>query len=643
MNIPSGAVSRHAVALAFLPLFWLYTTLATADPDTPTTPKDITSTFQILQAPWGALTPADFFDGSATDRLTPLNPPANVSILGQDTWLYSTLDSRPPSGILEIPGQLFNHVDIWFRFPDGRVLHDKAGDRNPYIDRTVKHANVAFPLPPETSGSLDVLIRMKNLTSHPMHFAALVWPQQLWQDYVLSQRTWYAFFLGAIAALCIYNAFLSVTLRDTSYLYYIGYVLCLTFSVVLCSGLAEEFLWPSGQAAPLVLAATGLGTFMGVGFVNNFLKIHLLYPLTYKVSTILAAIAAVLGAITVFSNKLPLFPEVMSASIVHGLLIVGGIYFITVSFVSYLMGIVQARFLALSMFILMSSTVIYFLYTSAKIPYNLYVGHFLEFGALAEGILLSLALADRIKVITARRLEAERMAREYQDKFTRAVITTQERERQVLSETMHDSVGHGLLVLKGNLQRCADALRAEDRTVTTATGDMLAEQIGYCGEIMRDVRNISHDLHPHMLKRLGLAAAVKSTIDRALTANAIETDIEVCDLPDNMNPEIEITVYRVIQECMNNILKHAEATRVTCRISSTANAIEVQLMDNGMGFSFGERQSKTLGLLEMEGRVRMLGGHFNLTSQPGEGTEVQFRLPYAADAADTRAAQYHAG
>lgn len=588
-------------------------------------PKDLTASFQILHAPTGAYSDSDFFDGSAADDLQALNPPANVSRPEKDAWLFTSMESSSAS-ILEIPGQLFNFVDIWFRLPDGRIIHDRAGDRRPYNERTVKHANVAFPIP-ATGGSLDVLIRMNNETTHPMHFAAWAWPEESWQDYVLAQRQWYALFLGSIAILCLYNAFLAVTLRDPSYYYYVGYVLCLAFSVVLCSGLAEEFLWPSGKPAAFVLAATGLGTFLAVGFVNSFLKIRGRFPTIYRVSTAVSVVAVVLGLMTIFTYKLPLLPNISIVRVVHGILVLGGLYFITISLASYFMGVIQARFLALSMLVLLPCSMIYFLYTSAIIPYNLYVGHFLEFGALAEGLILSLALADRINLISREKIEAESRAREYQVKFSRAVINTQEHERQILSEKMHDSVGHGLLVLRNNLQQCSNALAESDKQTTPAR--LLADQIDYCGEIMGEVRGMSHDLHPHMLDKLGLSAAIESTVQRALATTGMHTDIDIDDLPDDIDSDIEITVYRVIQECLNNILKYSNATTVSCRVFCTATALEVQMGDNGKGFEVERADGATLGLLEMEGRIRLLGGHLDVTSMPGRGTEVQFSVPYA--------------
>ena len=105
-------------------------------------------------------------------------------------------------------------------------------------------------------------------------------------------------------------------------------------------------------------------------------------------------------------------------------------------------------------------------------------------------------------------------------------------------------------------------------------------------------------------------------------------DIEIGDLPDDIEPDIQITAYRVIQECLSNILKYAEATEVSFRVRSEPETIEVQIADNGRGFELNKNSGKTLGLLEMEGRVRLLGGHLEVTSQPGGGTVVQFGVPY---------------
>jgi len=527
--------------------------------------------------------------------------------------------------ILEIPGQLFNYVDSWFTLADGTIIHDHSGVRYPYSERSMKHAGVAFPLPHSPGGKLDILLRMKNDTSQPMNFAALVWPAQPWEDYLFAVRTWYGVFLGAILMLVIYNVFLAFTLRDVSYFFYVAYVLCLTGSVILVSGLAEEYLWPSLPAVPAIAFLSGAGTFFSVAFINYFLNIRRVWPRVFWLSSGVSAAALVLGAL---SSTVAFFGQGTTepgVAVAQGSTLLAGFYFVTVAVLRFMQGVIHARFLALGMFTLLGSVALYFSYTYAFIPYNLYIGHFMEFGTLAEGMLLSLALADRISTLSREKKEAQVEALEYQRMFSRGLIQVQEDERQKFSETMHDSIGHALLILKNNLQRLSLGLQEGNH----ATREFMDEQVEHCVEIMRDVRHISHDLHPHMLARLGLAVALESTIERALIPAGINSCVDIVIPPDNIDPDVAITVYRVVQECLNNVLKYSEATEVSCVIGVEAGVLRAQLADNGRGFSKEDVEHSTLGLSGMGGRVQLLGGTMEIHSTPTRGTRIVFEIPIA--------------
>jgi len=593
--------------------------------------RDISSAFEVLYAPWDSYQAEEFYADNPPQGFLPLNPPTNINRSGGEAWLRSVLPASPensPADILEIPGQIFNYVDVWFRLADGRVYHHYAGDRYPFVERSINSPRIAFPIPSASKGPIEVLIRARNKTTQPMNFAALVWPADAWQSYQMSLRTWYGAFLGAIAILCLYNTFLSLTLRDSSYLLYVCYILIVTLGVILLSGLAEEYIWPRGKPASFVLLTTGAGAFFAVAFINQFLKIKKWSPSAYWASTIVAALAMLMGLILVTSTSLPLIPPAYSAPVVHALaLFMGSIYFIGMAVARYVSGIVQARFLALSMLSLLVSMIFYFSYTYGLVQYNIYIGHALEFGVLAEGILLSLALADRINFLTQQMHAAEKKALAHQQNYSRNLIKAQESEREALSQTMHDSVGHAVLVLKNNLHQCLGLLQKQSGNTPSNADLLLQEQVSYCGEIMRDLRRISHDLHPHILQRLGLAAALRSTMERALDHTEIYWSLDIDSLPADLDPDVSITLYRVVQECLSNIIKYAAPNNVHCKINCTGGLVCGTVSDDGAGFEDQSQGVVTLGLQGMRDRVQLLGGSLRVTSTSGRGTKISFELP----------------
>ncbi len=246
---------------------------------------------------------------------------------------------------------------------------------------------------------------------------------------------------------------------------------------------------------------------------------------------------------------------------------------------------------------------------------------------LADGVLLSLALADRITILTRDKQTAERAVHEAQKIFSKQLISAQEKERQKLSEVLHDSIGHAVLVLKNNLQHHSISLEKRVSRAGQENIENLDEEIGQCDEIMSDVRRLSHDLHPHILQRLGLATAIEATFERALDPVGIKWHLDIDIPPNDVEPELKITAYRVIQEGLSNILKHANATEVECRIHATRERIQCRLSDNGIGFDVATNSGDTLGLQESIARIQLLGGRFNVKSILSQGTTVQFELP----------------
>jgi len=595
-------------------------------------PVDISAQFQLANSAQNAHKPMDVLTGKAGLDFHPLDYPQDIAEFGKDSWLKTSLlrtELSLEADILEIPGQLFGQVDVWFELANGEILHDRAGAWYPYVERSVKHAGVAFFLPPTGQEPVNVLIRMRSITPIPVNFAALVWAENDWNEYLFNQRAWYGVFLGAILTLAIYNIFLAFSLRDKSYLFYVGYILSLTFIVILVSGLAEEYLWPTGKSRSYILLPSGVGIFFVVSFVNTFLNIKQLKPSWYWASNIISITALLYGLMMVTEIRIPLIPESFSTNFMHILTVLGGTYFIAVSLGSYMLGMKQARFLALSMLALLGGMVIYFFYTHGVIKYNVYLVHAMELGALIEGILLSLALSDRINLLSHEKERVEQEAYKVQRTFSKRLIQAQEMDREVFSNIMHDSIGHGMLVLKQNLEKLANSGSSNQSGTGTSQVDELRNQAVHCGEILNEVRHISHDLHPHLLKRLGLKTAIESTMERAFSSQNIEWQADIDDTPRGINKDREITIYRVIQECLNNILKHADATEVILALRNDDEMIKVKIKDDGKGIGTNGASSTGLGLYEMKDRVELFGGWFLIESQLDAGTQISFEIPVA--------------
>ena len=211
--------------------------------------------------------------------------------------------------------------------------------------------------------------------------------------------------------------------------------------------------------------------------------------------------------------------------------------------------------------------------------------------------------------------------------LTSQLLTAQEQERKRISMDLHDDLGQSLLVLRMRLNAM---LRKSPADLPIRQG--LEESGRYLVEIIDKVRSLSHALSPSTLGNLSLTEAVRSLLEEFQKYHDISTEADLDEVGPLLSKEARVGIYRILQEFLANVHKHAQATRVKVAVKALANRVMVAMEDNGIGFDLGEVRGAVhkpggLGLLSMEGRVQMLGGQLSLESQINRGTRLFFELP----------------
>lgn len=241
-------------------------------------------------------------------------------------------------------------------------------------------------------------------------------------------------------------------------------------------------------------------------------------------------------------------------------------------------------------------------------------------------LLVSLAVTGSVGLVFKRRLDQVNRARRAQEEFARRLIDSQEQERKRIAAELHDSLGQNLLVIKNyalmglNATNGGNPLREHLDEISEAASQSLAE-----------IREISHNLRPYQLERLGLTNTLETMLRQIANASDIEFSYEVEPIDGLFAPEDEISIYRIVQEALNNILKHSEANEASVQIKRADGEIQMTITDDGRGFtvepaSRAELQKRGLGLTGTAERVRILGGKLNIQSAPGQGTTLHITL-----------------
>lgn len=210
--------------------------------------------------------------------------------------------------------------------------------------------------------------------------------------------------------------------------------------------------------------------------------------------------------------------------------------------------------------------------------------------------------------------------------LSQQLIEVQENERRHISRELHDEIGQALTALKVNLQTLGMVHKLEE------LGPHIQESISIVDRSIQQVRNLSLDLRPSLLDDLGIVAALRWYIDRQAQRAGFEAQFLASPPELRLSSDLETTCFRVVQEALTNVVRHAQAQRVRIELRKLPQALFLTVIDDGIGFDLGEVGQRTagdtsLGLLGMRERVQLVGGTIHISSHAEWGTEIQVVFP----------------
>jgi signal transduction histidine kinase/ligand-binding sensor domain-containing protein len=216
-----------------------------------------------------------------------------------------------------------------------------------------------------------------------------------------------------------------------------------------------------------------------------------------------------------------------------------------------------------------------------------------------------------------------------QQAFSRELIASQENERRRIAAELHDSLGQRLIIIN-NL--ALFLLRTKGKVRTDAEKQETIEEINAeASHAIEETRAISYALRPFQLDRLGLARAVQALVKTVSRAAEIEFHTEIGDIDEVFPDDLRINFYRIVQEALNNIVKHADATRGSVIAECMVSSVVLRISDNGRGIPTEPRGVREgpggFGLTGMRERATVLKGEFQLRSEPGNGTLLTIEFP----------------
>ena len=241
-----------------------------------------------------------------------------------------------------------------------------------------------------------------------------------------------------------------------------------------------------------------------------------------------------------------------------------------------------------------------------------------------------LRIVGMVADITQRKLAEEALAN-----VGRRLIEAQEQERTRISRELHDDFGQRLA-----LMTCELEVLQTGTSNLSQVRNRLGKLWRQASEITTDIQSLSHELHSSKLEYLGVAAAIKAFCKEFGEQQNVEIDFQTHALPDPLSPDTSLCLFRILQEALHNSAKHSGGRHFELRLWGTPGEIHLTVRDSGSGFNLETaRESRGLGLISMEERLKLVNGSLSIVSEPGRGTTIHARVPLSSDSKPMRAAR----
>jgi len=519
----------------------------------------------------------------------------------------------------------WNKIDV-YTVLSNNFSHQVSGDLTPINERTHKLpvSLASLSIPSATERTFYARFEYTGQGDRPARFIDHAESKKEYDDQSTKENLIQGIFLGIVAIMCIYNFFIFLSVRDKSYLFYVMMLLSVILIFLENSNFDFQFLWPGSpkfeifmRTYPVVNTIAGFCILL---FYQSFLNTRQNLPVLHWVMNIVNAFS-ISTSFLIFLHVLSNGNDVsnMLGVIIFALGLISGM-------ASWLKGYKPARFFLLATFFSATCTSVYLIDSQFPFFSLSFKPYLIQIGYSLDVLFFSFALADRINLLMKENALAKQkiIKNEYEQEIMKeqAIRETEENERRRIAKDLHDSVSQMISSAKMNLQ----AFAGEFAFTSEKQKSKFEKIVGLVDDSFKEVRIISHNMMPYALHETGLEQVVKQLIDN-IDSDKIKANLYSKGFENHFDDNMETTLYRIIQECVNNVIKHSGASKLDISLIRDCECISLTVEDNGKGFdSAGLLSSEGVGIKNIQNRVRFLHGDVEIDSKPGNGTVVIIRI-----------------
>ena len=494
------------------------------------------------------------------------------------------------------------YVDYFLPATEGEGFEViRTGAALPFETRDVPVGRFVFQLPINPQESKIVYMRFASEGS--LILPLTIVSEGEFAQQALRQQVLNGILYGVLLILSIYNLVLYFTLRDRSYLYYVLFFGSILLGIMALDGFAAQYLWPNWGSFAAI--STRLFVVMSYGFAllfsTSFLRTKEYAPRLHRIMITLV--------IAIFILLAPMFFWFRETAVLHvALMFVSSIIMITAGVLVWRIGYKPARFFLIGWIVVFIGFIILALTLAGVGPLNDVSATVLRLGLIILALILSIGLTERINIYRKETAAAQM-----------ATIT----QRTRIAQDLHDSVTQSLYSAN---------LFAEAGQKILAVGDMqgtshyLDRIRSTTQQALKEMRLFLYELRPPNVVEDGLVDALQKRLDTVEKRAGIEASL-LLDGSINFPDQVSDQFYRISQEALNNIIKHAQADEITVHLKGKDGIMQLEIVDNGRGFELAEASKNGgLGLKIMQERANQINGQLTIKTAPNQGTIVKVKV-----------------
>lgn len=556
----------------------------------------------------------------------------NLGLTDSYYWFKIFIENDSSSHLsrfLKIESQELVDIHVFVALGDSITAHFKSGRQIPVSLRPYYSINHIFPieLPPHSKSTVLIRIYSPLVLWMTLHTSQSLIEEE-YKELILI-----TLFYGIFIAIFFYNAFLAITLKDKTYLYYLGHALSLGIFFFITNGFIPLLIPSLINISPkLILTSVEVSVLFYLLFTSAFLETRKSMPKIDKL-IIYSIPLFVFSSFswTILDYHSAVMYLIQPLSTVYLIIIMG------VSIYAVIKGYKSARMFLYGTLFYQTGALITGLVYTGRLPLNFFTFHAAQFGFTCELLFLSFALGDKMKLLKKEKDEVEFREMELQRNFSRRVLESQEEERKRIAGALHDSIGQNFIIIKNWTEIAIKKMKEG-----LSPFQQLDEIYNISTNAAEEVRTIARNLHPYQLEQIGLKSSIEIMV-KLLTKKEGLSITSSIDYTENLfSKEKEVHIYRIVQEAFNNIIKHSKADKVQIIFGINENIDEtnrkenlnllLQITDNGIGFDTKKLFEKNyenigFGLSGIRERARILGAKLTIQSEYNKGTTINLIIP----------------